>query len=93
MNWKSVIAAGAKKELDLLWKWQLENRRHGQDKARAVFELHILGDDKVLGMEFGYDGTKLIYLSSVDLSRCGYFYDPIATLLETGLPLTREMLR
>ena len=60
--------------------------------AEAVFELHILGDDKVLGMQFGWDGTKVIYVSSVDLSRCGYFYDPIAMLLETGLELTPEML-
>ena len=92
MRWNSVIAAGAKQELTLLWDWQFRNRRHETVKADARFELHILGEDKVLGMEFGCDGTKVIYLSSVDLARCGYFYDPIATLLETGLTLTREML-
>ena len=92
LSWASVVASGAKQELNLLWQWQLENRRYCKDKAEAVFERHILGDDKVLGMQFGWDGTKVIYVSSVDLSRCGYFYDPIAMLLETGLQLTPEML-
>ena len=90
MSWESAVAMGAKKQLDLLWEWQLLNRGHCKDKKEATFELFILGEEKVLGLEYGSDGTKVIYLSSVDLSRCGYFYDPIVTLLDTGLVVPHQ---
>jgi hypothetical protein len=92
VDWGSVVAVGAKKELDLLWNWQLEHRRYETKKNEAVFELHYLGDDLILGMQFGYDGTKVLYLSSVELNGHIGFYGPVGALLETGLELTPELL-
>jgi hypothetical protein len=79
----SIIASGAGKELDLLWEWQ-SHFPYEEEWRDAAYELHVFGERKVLGLRYGSDGTKCLYISPLDLGKVGYFYDALDCLLVTG---------
>lgn len=51
------------------------------DREAAIFELFHVGQHRILGLQYGYDGTKYLYLSPFDLFKTGYFGRPTAILI------------